>query len=238
MGNEQNAFGYANPRPVNPKKKPPLFQNQALHINIYEPRSPGIQCWTQPRHRCEPTLKFGGRGREYALRVRTYDIFISCICGFFRPCHNGGGFFFGFTGTLFQVLHYEEARAAPQIYVRICKCAPIRTPRRIVCNMNKHTCINTRRTRCTLFQVLHYDEQTHMHEHSPNTLHPVSSDALRRSTCAPIRTPRRIVCNMNKHTCMRTRRTRCEQLKNKSSEVLTKQMWYSKYKTYEIHEIL
>ena len=177
MGSGQNAFEYMNPRPVNPKKKPPLFQNQIPHINIYEPRSPGIQCWRQPRHRWEPTLKFGGRGREYALRVRTYDIFISCVCEFFWSCHSGGGFFFGFTGPLFQVLHYEEARAAPQIYVRIC-------------------------------------------------------------TCAPIRTPRRILCNMNKHTCMRTRRTRCEQLWHKSSEVLTKQMWYSTYKTYEIHEIM
>ena len=87
-------------------------------------------------------IEVWGTGAEYALRVGTYDIFISYVCEFFGPCHHGGGFFFGFTGPLFQVLHYEEARAAPQIYVRICTCAPIRTPRRIPCNMNKHTCIS------------------------------------------------------------------------------------------------
>ena len=44
MGRGQNAFEYTKPRPVNPKKKPPLFQNQKPHINIFEPPSPTIQC--------------------------------------------------------------------------------------------------------------------------------------------------------------------------------------------------
>ena len=80
MGTWQNAFEYTNPRPVNPKKKPPLFQSQIPHINIYEPRSPGIQCWKQPRHRREPTLKCGGRGRNmHCVSVRMTSSYLTFV---------------------------------------------------------------------------------------------------------------------------------------------------------------
>ena len=80
MGTWQNAFNYTNPRPVNPKKKPPLFQSQIPHINIYEPRSPGIQCWKQPRHRREPTLKFGGRRRNmHCVSVRMTSSYLTFV---------------------------------------------------------------------------------------------------------------------------------------------------------------
>ena len=39
-------------------------------------------------------IEVWGTGAEYALRVRTYDIFISYVCEFFGPCHHGGGFLF------------------------------------------------------------------------------------------------------------------------------------------------